>query len=128
MTTSARKPATNPEAQSAPGETRIPLLETLRSDDKAWVNIAPRYGVTNPDPPWKVSLYATLECLSASKTLPSLGRRHAEDRLGETIYREIPGPEQQLLSLAHILLSRGLLSEQDLSERVKAIRERLESC
>jgi hypothetical protein len=106
-------------------DTPIPLLETLRTEDQAWVNIAPRYGVTNPDPPWKVSLYATLECLSAGATLPSLERRHIEDRLGETLYRQMPGPEQQLLSLAHILLDRGLLSEQDLSDRVSAVRERL---
>ena len=83
--------------------------------------------MTNPDPPWKVSLYATLESLSAGETLPSLERRHIEDRLGETIYRQIPGPEQQLLSLAHILLSRGLLSEQELSERLRAVRQRLEA-
>lgn len=128
MTASAQEPASNTDAQAAPGETRVPLLEALRSEDKAWVNIAPQYGVTNPDPPWKVSLYATFECLSAGKTLPSLERRQAEDRLGETIYREIPGPEQQLLSLAHILLSRGLLSEQELDERLRVIRKRLEAC
>lgn len=126
MTASAREPTAKADVQSAPE--KVPLLETLRSEDKAWVNIAPRYGVTNPDPPWKVSLYATLECLSVGKTLPSLERRHAEDRLGETIYRDIPAPEQQLLSLAHILLSRGLLSEQELSERLRVIRKRLEAC
>lgn len=126
MTASAQEPGSKADAQTAVG--RIPLLETLRSDDKAWVNIAPRYGVTNADPPWKVSLYATLECLSVGKILPSLERRHAEDQLGETLYRDIPAPEQQLLSLAHILLSRGLLSEQELSERLRTIRERLEAC
>lgn len=112
---------------AAPGEARIPLLETLRSEDQIWTSIAPRYNVTSPDPPWKVSLYATLECLSANSTLPSLERRHVEDRLGETIYRDISGPEQQLLSLAHILLSRGLLSEQELGERLGTIRQRLEA-
>jgi hypothetical protein len=115
------------EPNSTVRDAPIKLLETLRSEDHAWTNIAPRYGVTNPDPPWKVSLYATLECLSVGKTLPSLERRHIEDRLGETIYRQIPGPEQQLLSLARILLSRGLLSEQDLSERLRTVRQRLEA-
>ncbi len=127
MTVPAQKPTASAGAGTQPGETAIPLLEALRSEDKAWVNIAPQYGVTNPDPPWKVSLYATLECLSASAVLPSLDRRQAEDRLGETIYRNVPGPEQQLLSLAHILLSRGLLSEPDLSERLKVVRKRLEA-
>jgi hypothetical protein len=105
----------------------IPLLESLRNEDKTWDKIAPRYGVTNPDPPWKVSLYATCECLSAVEALPSLERRHAEDRLGETVYNGTPAPEQQLLALAHTMLTRGLLAEEDLATRMKAVRARLEA-
>ena len=105
----------------------IPLLESIRNPDKTWDRLAPRYGVTNPDPPWKVSLAATCECLSAVAALPSLERRHAEDRLGESLYRDTPAPEQQLLALAHTMLSRGLLAEADLARRMKAVRSRLES-
>ncbi|HTV29005.1 MAG TPA: hypothetical protein VMF32_14565 [Xanthobacteraceae bacterium] len=105
----------------------ILLLETMRDNDKTWERLAPRYGVTNPDPPWKVSLYATCECLAAGEALPALERRRAEDRLGETLYRGTPAPEQQLLALAHIMLSHGLLSEEDLARRMTAIRSRLEA-
>ena len=105
----------------------IPVLESIRNEDKTWDKLAPRYGVTNPDPPWKVSLYATFECLSAVEALPSLERRHAEDQLGETVYRGTPAPEQQLLALAHIMLGRGLLSEEDLAGRMNAVRSRLEA-
>jgi hypothetical protein len=105
----------------------IPLLEAIRNEDKTWGKLAPRYGVTNPDPPWKVSLYATCECLAAGEALPSLERRHAEDQLGETLYSGTPAPEQQLLALAHIMLSRGLLSEEDLARRMNAVRLRLEA-
>jgi hypothetical protein len=105
----------------------IPLLESLRNQDKTWDKLAPRYGVSDPDPPWKVSLAATCECLSAVAALPSLERRHAEDRLGESLYRGTPAPEQQLLALAHTLLSRGLLAEEDLARRMKAVRLRLEA-
>jgi hypothetical protein len=117
---------------AAPGEGRvgiapIPVLEAVRNEDKTWEKLAPRYGVTNPDPPWKVSLYATCECLSAVEALPSLERRHAEDQLGETVYSGTPGPEQQLLALAHTMLSRGLLREEDLAKRMKAVRSRLEA-
>jgi hypothetical protein len=105
----------------------IPLLEALRNEDKTWEKLAPRYGVTNPDPPWKVSLYATCECLADGKALPLLERRRAEDRLGETLYNGTPAPEQQLLALAHIMLSRGLLSEEDLARRMRAVRSRLEA-
>jgi hypothetical protein len=106
----------------------IPLLEAIRNEDKTWEKLAPRYGVTNPDPPWKVSLYATCECLAAGAALPALERRHAEDQLGETVYRRTPAPEQQLLAVAHIMLSRGLLSEDDLARRMNAVRSRLEAC
>jgi hypothetical protein len=105
----------------------IPLLDAMRDEDKTWERLAPRYGVTNPDPPWKVSLYATCECLAAGKALPALERRRAEDQLGESLYRETPAPEQQLLALAHIMLSRGLLSEEDLARRMTAVRSRLEA-
>jgi hypothetical protein len=104
----------------------VPLLETIRNEDKTWEKLAPRYGVTNPDPPWKVSLYATCECLAAGEALPLLERRRAEDRLGETLYRGTPAPEQQLLALAHIMLSRGLLSEEDLARHMNTVRSRLE--
>ncbi len=107
---------------------RIRLLELLRTNrEKTWEELAPRYGVTTPEPPWKVGLAATCECLAAGTTLPALERRHEEDRLGETLYRDVPAPEQQLLALAHIMLERRMLSEADLAERMAAVRARLES-
>jgi hypothetical protein len=105
---------------------RIPLLEAIRNGDKTWEKLAPRYGVTSPDPPWKVSLYATCECLAA-EALPVLERRHAEDLLGATVYSGTPAPEQQLLALAHVMLSRGLLREEDLARQMNAVRSRLEA-
>jgi hypothetical protein len=105
----------------------IALLEAIRNEDETWEKLAPRYGVTNPDPPWKVSLYAMCECLAAGEALPSLERRHAEDQLGETLYSAIPAPEQQLLALAHIMLSRGLLSEEDLARQMGVVRSRLDA-
>jgi hypothetical protein len=76
---------------------------------------------------WKTSLYATFECLAAGAALPALERRRAEDRLGESLYEGTPAPEQQLLALAHTLLSRGLFSEEDLARRISAVRSRLEA-
>ena len=114
------------ERQSAPA--RIPLLDRLLDEDKTWEHLAPRYGVTNPDPPWKVSLDATCECLADGAVLPALERRNAEDQLGETLYSGTPGPERLLLALAHIMLSRGLLSEDELARRMQVVRRRLETC
>jgi hypothetical protein len=104
----------------------VPLLEAIRNDGKTWDELAPRHGVTNPDPPWKVTFDATCECLAVSGALPWLQRRRAEDRLGETLYSGTPAPEQQLLALAHTMLSRGLVSEEDLAKRMNAVRSRLD--
>lgn len=58
---------------------RIALLEAIRREGEEWDVIAPRYGVTNPDPPWKTSLIAMCECLSVNGTLPT--RTGAELRM-----------------------------------------------
>jgi len=105
----------------------VPLLEAVRNEGKTWAELAPRCGVTNPDPPWKVTLEATCQCLAVSGALPWLQRRRAEDRLGETLYSATPAPEQQVLALAHTMLSRGLVSEEDLARRMNTVRSRLEA-
>jgi len=122
------KTVLGPAASDAPGAeiSPIPLLDAIQDEGRPWQELAPRYGVANPDPPWKVSLYAIFECLSAGGALPSLERRHIEDRLGETIYGRTPDPERQLLALADTLLRRGILSEEDLARRKDAVRGRLE--
>ncbi|MBV9654336.1 MAG: hypothetical protein JOZ42_07200 [Acetobacteraceae bacterium] len=120
-------PAAAAAVQDGTDLASVPLLEAMRVEGKTWENLAPRYGVSNPDPPWKVGLHATCECLAVGDTLPALERRRAEDQLGETIYRGTPAPEQQLLALAHIMLRRGLLSEDALAERMAVVRSRLEA-
>jgi hypothetical protein len=106
---------------------RIALLEEICNEDKTWEVLAPRYGVTNPNPPWKTSLIATCECLAVNGTLPTLDRRRAEDELAESTYRDVPAPERQLLTLVHAMISRGLVTEADLAARVRAVRSRLEA-
>lgn len=60
---------------------RIALLESIQHQGKEWDVLAPRYGVTNPDPPWKTSLIGMCECLAVGGSLPTLDRRRAEDEL-----------------------------------------------
>ena len=123
------KTVLGPAASDAPGAeiSPIPLLDAIQDEGRPWQELAPRYGVANPDPPWKVSLYAIFECLSAGGALPSLERRHIEDRLGETLYGRTPDPERQLLALADTLLRRGIVSEEDLARRMDLVRARLEA-
>jgi hypothetical protein len=106
---------------------RVALLEAVRRQGKEWEVLAPHYGVTNPDPPWKSSLIAMNECLAVGGSLPALERRKAEDELANSIYSEVPAPERELLALVHTMLSRGLVAEGELAARMRAVRSRLEA-
>ena len=106
---------------------RVALLEAIRSQGKEWDVLAPRYGVTNPNPPWKTSLTAMCDCLNVSGALPTLDRRRAEDELAHAVYSDVPAPERQLLALVHTMLSRRLVSEADLASRMHTVRSRLEA-
>jgi hypothetical protein len=106
---------------------RISLLEEIRTQGKTWDVLAPRWGVTNENPPWKTSLVAMCSCLGVSEALPALDIREAEDELADSIYQDVPAPERQLLALAHTMLDRGLVSEDELAGRMSAIRARLEA-
>lgn len=106
---------------------RIALLEAVRHQGKEWEVLAPRYGVTNPDPPWKSSLIGMCECLAVGGSLPALERRKAEDELADNLYGQVPTPERELLALVHIMLSRGLVDERDLANRMRTVRSRLQA-
>ena len=106
---------------------RVGLLEAMRGQGKEWEVLAPCYGVTNPNPPWKTSLAAMCDCLDVSGALPTLDRRRAEDELAEVVYSDVPAPESQLLALVHTMLNRGLVSEGELASRMRTVRSRLEA-
>lgn len=104
----------------------IPLLQDIKTNGRVWADLAQQYGVTNPDPPWKVTLEATCDLLAEDAcALPALERRNEEDDLSESIYADVPFPERQLLALAHSMIRRGLLNEGELSSRMKEVGERL---
>jgi hypothetical protein len=118
----------------------IPLLQDIQARGRVWEDLAAQYGVTNPDPPWKITLEATCDLLAGdscvkpydqvalgSCALPSLERRAEEDELSATIYEDVPFPERQLLALAHSMIKRGLVNEDELARRMKEVGERLNS-
>ncbi|MGH8747352.1 MAG: hypothetical protein ACREUK_12790 [Burkholderiales bacterium] len=118
----------------------VVLLETIKRRGRVWGDLAAQYGVTNPDPPWKVTLDATCDLLAGdslvlpghrvvpgSCALPNLERRAEEDDLSESTYAGVPYPERQLLALAHSMIKHGLLNEEELAHRMKLVHERLAS-
>jgi hypothetical protein len=108
---------------------RLKSLEQLIKRGQVWSRMAEKYGVTSPVPPWKSSLDGMCDALDEYATvLPVLTRREEEDRLSERQYAELPFPENQLVSLAHSLIARGVIDEAALVSRMAEVRARLESC
>jgi hypothetical protein len=116
----------------------IGVLESIRRRGRVWRDLAAQYGVTNPDPPWRITLEATCDILAAEScanpdapgeaapgVLPALERRAEEDDLSATLYADVPFPERQLLALAHSMIRRGLIDEEELKRRVMQVHERL---
>lgn len=120
-----------PEAGPASREpefSSVSLLEKVRKQGKVWEDLAKQYGVDNPEPPWKINLESTCEALSAEQcALPVLERRNEEDVLSESLYQDVPYPERQLLALAHSMIERGLIDEDELALRMKFVSKRLNS-
>ena len=139
MSTSSKHGDTGQDAQTV-DTTPIPILESVRGRGKVWESLAAQYGVTNPDPPWKITLDATCDLLAGdscvkyqdeiapgSCALPALERRGDEDELSATVYEDVPFPERQLLALAHSMIKRGLFNEEELARRMEEVGRRLNS-
>lgn len=104
----------------------IEALENIRSQGRVWEDLCKQYGVDNPNPPWKMSLEGMCDALTeASCALPALERRWEEDELSEELYLDVPFPERQLLALAHSMIRRNLVNENELIERMKIVDKRL---
>ncbi len=109
------------------------ILDQIVERNQTWPVMTEKYGVENPLPPWKTSLDGLCDVLDKSCAADGdlaftfKERRDEEDELSASRYAELPFPESQLVSLAHSLLARGVITEEDLRERLTAIRTRLEA-
>ena len=111
----------------------IELLNEIADSNQSWPVMAAKYGVENPLPPWKTSLDGLCDALDTASCevddldLTFKDRRDEEDALSATRYQRLPYPENQLVSLAHSLLARGVIEEVALRQRLADIRARLEA-
>ncbi|MGB3353261.1 MAG: thiocyanate hydrolase [Mycobacterium sp.] len=107
------------------------VLQHLVDRRQVWPTMAAKYGVENPVPPWKTSLDGLCDALdhaACDTPVPSFKeRRDEEDALSATVYSDLPYPESQLVSLAHSLMTRGLITESELRQKLAVIRARLEA-
>jgi hypothetical protein len=111
--------------------TSIAPLQNIVQRNQVWPVMAAKYGVENPVPPWKTSLDGLCDALdhaACDADVPSFKeRRDEEDALSATVYSSLPYPENQLVSLAHSLVARGIIDDAELELRLAAIRARLEA-
>ena len=109
----------------------VDVLREIVAHDQVWPKMAAKYGVENPVPPWKTSLDGLCDALDRADCATGVptfqDRRDEEDTLSATVYPELPYPESQLVALAHSLLARGLITEDELARRLRVIRARLEA-
>jgi hypothetical protein len=115
------------------GDEEFVILEEIAERNQTWPIMAAKYGVENPLPPWKTSLDGLCDVLDRSCATDDRldftfkERRDEEDELSATRYPSLPYPENQLVALAHSLLARGVIDEEELRRRLDSVRARLES-
>jgi hypothetical protein len=106
-------------------------LQNIVERNQIWSRMAAKHGVDNAVPPWKSSLDGLCDALdyaACGAEVPNFKeRRDEEDTLSATLYASLPYPENQLVSLAHSLLARGVIDENELEQRLSSIRARLET-
>lgn len=136
------KQMSSKELDSSP----IELLEKIKQEGRVWDDLSEEYGVDNPDPPWRISLEATCDGLAGGywapfniclpkderesvmaddKKIDSNELRWEEDKLVAEHYADVPFPEKKLLALAHTMIRRGMISEDDLAKHMKVVDKRL---
>jgi hypothetical protein len=112
-------------------QVKVAPLTTIVERHQVWSRMAAKHRVENPVPPWKSSLDGICDALDRSgcgpETLSFVDRRNEEDTLSATVYSNLPYPENQLVSLAHSLVARGVIDETELQQRLASIRARLEA-
>jgi hypothetical protein len=112
-------------------QVKIAPLAKIVERHQVWSHMAAKYGVDNPVPPWKSSLDGICDALDHGGCGPEIlgfvDRRNEEDTLSATVYSNLPYPENQLVSLAHSLVIRGIIDETQLQERLAIVRARLEA-
>jgi hypothetical protein len=107
------------------GEEPFGILQGIlsRVDEPASVALS---ALEHTPDPWESWMQATSECLSWRGALGDLERRHAEDRLGTSLYREFPVRSRPAVVVAHLLLEKGVISESELQAKINEVRSRLE--
>lgn len=74
--------------------------------------------------PWATSLQAMCDCLSLHGVVDNVQRRHREDELTQSLDTRIPGELAQLVVVRRMLLEQGLITDQQLHDKMTVVKER----
>lgn len=74
--------------------------------------------------PWATSLQAMCDCLSSQGVVDNVQRRHREDELSEQAETRLPGALAQLVVVTQMLLEQGLITDQQLYDKMTVIQQR----
>ena len=114
---------------SGPGTTSAGAFDVLRGAVSAeGAGADESMPATDRQPaPWESSMEAVCESLAMRGALHNLERRNAEDELGGSAYADSPAHTRPALATAHMLIERGLISENELRAKMAEVRERFEA-
>lgn len=74
--------------------------------------------------PWATSLQAMCDCLSSHGVVDNVQRRHREDELSQRLDTHLPGELAQLVVVTRMLLEQGLITDQQLLDKMTVVQER----
>jgi hypothetical protein len=74
--------------------------------------------------PWATSLQAVCDCLSSHGVVDNVQRRHREDELSQGLDTRLPGELTQLVVVTRMLLEQGLITDQQLQDKMTVVQER----
>ncbi|WP_429518425.1 hypothetical protein [Rhodococcus sp. BE178] len=79
-----------------------------------------------PEEDWEMNTYLTCECLAWRGSWNSEMRRRAEVDLGETQYFGLPYYARWITVAAKVMVDKGLISLDELSDKIDEVRARLQ--
>ncbi|MGO4202339.1 hypothetical protein AB4Z09_11410 [Rhodococcus sp. TAF43] len=79
-----------------------------------------------PEEDWEMNTYLTCECLAWRGSWNSEMRRRAEVDLGETQYFGLPYYARWITVAAKVMVDKGLIPLDELSDKIDEVRARLQ--
>jgi hypothetical protein len=74
--------------------------------------------------PWEKRCHALLECLNLRRHVSTEEKRRAVEDMGATIYAALTYYEKWVMCATNTLLDKGLITSDELAEKIREVRAR----